>query len=238
MIVNAPQELAYGLNNKLKLELTARPWNMHNPADTLWWLVPSTEWPAYSHGKLAFSLAKDDTRKYLLGLNDRLLELDTIFAGFNVEKGYGNVASFVNPALKRKPQQIIDPNWTWFDLIDGPRVAEFGRAIASATSHADIYVYVVSSYAHDRDADVLVQHDALMFKANGTHLNAVLDKCPLRVLHDAKAASDFTALAERLRAIGDYYWVDLYVGTHVPKGEVDLSGLYTNVLSCFNPWLK
>ena len=94
---HSPHTLASGLNKTLGLGLTERPWNLHNPTDTLWWLVPSTEWPAYSHGKLAFSLAKDDGRKHLLGWNDPLLELEKMFVGLNVEKGYGNVATFVNP---------------------------------------------------------------------------------------------------------------------------------------------
>lgn len=109
MVVNSAHDLAHGLNERLKLRLTPRPWNLYSPTDTFWWLIPSTEWPAYRYGKLAFSVAKDVPRKDLLGLNDAAIELDTIFAGFNVEKGYGNVATVVNPALNRKPGQIIDP---------------------------------------------------------------------------------------------------------------------------------
>jgi hypothetical protein len=60
---------------------------MHQAGDTFWWLVPSGDWPAYQHGKLAFSLAKDDARKALLGINDAVLEIDTIFAAFTVERG-------------------------------------------------------------------------------------------------------------------------------------------------------
>ena len=120
MVISSAQELAHSVNDRMKLGLTARPWNIYAAADTFWWLVPSTDWPAYRYGKLAFSLAKDVPRKELLGLNDSLLAIDTVFAGFNVEKGYGTVATVVNPALRRKPTQIIDPKWLWFELIDGP----------------------------------------------------------------------------------------------------------------------
>ena len=92
MQVKSPYDIAHGLNERLKLGLTSRPWNMHSPADTLWWLLKSTDWPAYEHGKLVFSFAKDDARRRLLGMNDSVLGLDMIFAGFNVEKGYGSVA--------------------------------------------------------------------------------------------------------------------------------------------------
>ena len=67
MLINSAQDLAYAANDCLTLGLTARPWNLYAAADTFWWLVPSTEWPAYRYGKLAFSLAKDAPRKDLLG---------------------------------------------------------------------------------------------------------------------------------------------------------------------------
>lgn len=239
MVVNSAQDLAYGLNDRLTLGLSPRPWNLYAPADTFWWLVPSTDWPAYRHGKLAFSLAKDVPRKDLLGLNDSVVEVEKIFAGFNAEKGYGDVATVVNPALKRKPAQIIDPHWLWFELIDGPGPARFSRTLATAAAGADIYLYVVSSYAHDREAAVRAQHDAVMFKCSTAGLTAVLhNKFPVNALCGAEATTNFAALAKRLRSVDDYHWVDLYVGTHVPRGDVDLIDLHTRVLSCFDAWLK
>lgn len=35
-----------------------------------------------------------------------------------------------------------------------------------------------------------------------------------------------------------YHWVDLYVGTHVTKGDLDLRDLHGRVLSYFEAWLK
>jgi hypothetical protein len=181
--MNSPQELAYAVNDRLKLGLTARPWNLHAAADTLWWLVPSTEWPAYRYGKFAFSLAKDAPRKELLGIDDSLLAVDTVFAGFNFEKGYGTVATNVNLALRRKPAQILDSKWLWLELTDGPGAAQFSRTLASAASNAEVYLYVVSSYVHDRDSDVHADHDALMFKCSVDGLEPMLHKLPVGVLH-------------------------------------------------------
>ena len=76
MVISSAQELAYAVNDRLRLGLTARPWNIYAAADTFWWLVPSTDWPAYRYGKLAFSLARDVPRKDLLGVNDSVLEVD------------------------------------------------------------------------------------------------------------------------------------------------------------------
>jgi hypothetical protein len=48
--------------------------------------------PAYADGKLVFSLDKDDPRKFLVGRNDSLIELGTLFVGVNFEKGFGPAA--------------------------------------------------------------------------------------------------------------------------------------------------
>jgi hypothetical protein len=239
MVINSAHHLAHGLNERLKLGLTPRPWNLYSPADTFWWLVPSSEWPAYRYGKLAFSLSKDVPRKDLLGLNDSAIEPDAIFAGFNVEKGYGKVATVVNPALNRKPAQIIDPRWLWFEVVVDSGAARFGRTLAAVAAGADICLYIVSSYAHDRETDTRAQHDALMFKCSAVGLSLVLKNgFPVNVLRGADTETDFVGLARRLRAVDDYHWVDLYVGTHVPKGDVDLLALHNKVLSYFDAWLR
>jgi hypothetical protein len=239
VIINTPQELAYGLRDTLKLNLTARPWNVHHSADTLWWLVPSAEWPAFRLGKLAFSFPKDDMRERLIGNNDQLLGLDKMLAGFYVEKGYGNVASFVNPALKYKPQQILDPNWCWLSVVNGSGPETFGAALSAAAAQIDMYVFVDVAGAHDRELTVRTQHDSMMFKATGgPKLEFVMDnKCPLGVLLEARCSKDFSELAQWLREIDGYHWVDLYVGTHVHKGEVAVGDLY-KTLACFDPWVK
>lgn len=239
MIVNSPEEFARLLNDNVKLGLRRLPWNLYSPSDTLWWLVPSGDNPAYRHGKLTFSYANHDGRRHLLGSNDPALEPAKMFAGFNVEKGYEKDAAFVDPALKRRPDQIMDRSWTWFSVMEGNGPAAFAAAIANAAEHEPTYVYVDSSYVHDRESDIRVQHDSLMFRANSDQLELICDNgLPLNVLQAAAGATDFVVLAERLRRIDGYHWVDLFVGTHVAKGEVKLHQLHLDVLSPFAPWLK
>jgi hypothetical protein len=202
-------------------------------------LVPSADWPAYRYGKLAFSAAHDVPRGKLLQTNTPALATDSIFAGFNVEKGYGQAATFVNPALKRKPAQIADPGWLWFELTSKSGAAQFSRTLSTVAARDDLYVYVVVGYVHDRESGHAAQHDALMFKCDGDSLTKVADNgCPINQLQAATRASTFTALAEQLRPIDDYHWVDLYVGTHVPVGDVDMSDLHGRVTSCFDVWLR
>ena len=236
--ITSARDLAYAANDQLKLGLTPRPWNRHAAADTFWWLAPSTEWPAYRYGKLAFSLAKDVPRKDLLGLDDALLATDAVFAGFNVEKGYGSVATFVNPALRRKPAQILDPQWLWYELTDGAGAARFSQTLASAAADTEIYLYVVSSYVHDRDSGIHVDPDALMFKCSPVGLQPMLHRLPVGALRGAETVVSFASLAERLRKVDDYHWVDVYAGAHVPRGDVDVTDLHRRVLSYFDAWLR
>jgi len=99
-------------------------------------------------------------------------------------------------------------------------------------------VYVVSSYVHDRDSGVHTEHDALMFRCSPAGLQQMLHRLPVGVLRGAETATSFASLAERLRLIDDYHWVDMYTGTHVPKGDVDLTDLHCRVLSYFDAWLR
>jgi hypothetical protein len=74
MKIETARDLAYAVKAQHRPELTPRPWQHQAPDDTLWWLVPSSDWPAYRHGKFVFSLAKDGPRKALIGFNDDVIE--------------------------------------------------------------------------------------------------------------------------------------------------------------------
>ena len=55
---NSPQQTCYAIQRAIQSQfpkLSPRPYNMHEPETTLWWLVPSSEWPAYKYGKMYFN---------------------------------------------------------------------------------------------------------------------------------------------------------------------------------------
>ncbi len=238
MNIHTARELAYAVKTQVRPELIARPWQLQAPDDTLWWLVPSSEWPAYRHGKLVFSFAKDGPRKALLGLNDGAIHTDRLFAGLNVEKGYGRVAAEVDPVLRRKTDQILDDGWLWHGLIDDPGIRRFTEMLRTVSAKATLHLYVVSSYVHDREADVHRDRDVVVFDCGASGIGALLSNgFPIGVLRDCDRATDFGQLAQRLAQVDEYHWVDIYAGTYVTKGEQDVSGLGRNVLSHFNPWV-
>jgi hypothetical protein len=50
MVVETPHDLAHGLNQRLSLGLTPRPWNIHSPDETFYRLVPGRNnrtWPRH-----------------------------------------------------------------------------------------------------------------------------------------------------------------------------------------------
>jgi len=72
-----PRQICYTIERvgRSKIDtLVARPWNMYEPDTTTWWLVPSSDWPAYKHGKFHFDWGNREhtsifTSLYFEGIN-------------------------------------------------------------------------------------------------------------------------------------------------------------------------
>ncbi len=60
-------------------KFTMRPWNQYRPENTIWWLVPTTQWPAYAFGKAVIFREPDNRLFYGLvvekGLDPKVREL-------------------------------------------------------------------------------------------------------------------------------------------------------------------
>lgn len=89
-------ELVTGLN------LSPRPWNRFEPEISRWWLVPSTDWPAYHHGKLSFD-PKDEKASIL-------------YCGFDVEKGFGSIVAQAYSSTRSR-NLIMGNSWTWYRFV-------------------------------------------------------------------------------------------------------------------------
>jgi len=53
-----PREAALQVRTVIKQpgnQFTARPYNPYEADTSDWWVVPSTDWPAFHHGKFGFS---------------------------------------------------------------------------------------------------------------------------------------------------------------------------------------
>lgn len=80
-------------------QLTARPINFYQPHEGLWWLIPSTEWPAFRYAKLT------------------LFRRPAFYCfGLHVEKGVSGTASLIlKPAQAQKWTTKSD--WAWNTVV-------------------------------------------------------------------------------------------------------------------------
>lgn len=159
-----------------------------------------------------------------------------LFVGFNIEKGFGEVASLVDSSLRRK-QQIQDNDWDWFAFIQ-PDASERFAVTWSRLSETELtHVFAVVSYVHDRESTSTPDHDAVVFTSEENELTAIVNQLPLDVLPRVRHTT-WKELIDALKAVDDYYWVDLYAGTYIDTSAIDVLALYRNVLSHFQPWVE
>jgi hypothetical protein len=116
---------------------TSRPYNFHDPDRTTWWLIPSTDWPAYKFGKFGFWWDPDET--------------GVLLAGFQVEKGVGPALAdvFRSPAGRRF---ITQDDWAWHhfasDVKQGKDV-DIALDSSAAGVGAEMYIQLSGGIAND-----------------------------------------------------------------------------------------
>ena len=76
---------------------------------------------------------KTTPRKFLVGRNDALIEVGTIFVGVNFEKGFGP-AAFQIGTPKPHRDELLGPTWVWFQFIDGHGSEQFATTLARLTA--------------------------------------------------------------------------------------------------------
>jgi hypothetical protein len=242
MQIQSPDEMAHAVRTYIysKRDLSLLPWNRHEPRTTLWWLTPSRRNPAYADGKFVFSLDKDDPRKLLVGRNDPLIELGTLFAGVNFEKGFGPAAFQIgNP--KPHADERLGPAWVWHQLIDGHGPEQFATTLAKLTGEVGkVHLYVSSGTARDAaDTRAVRPRDCALFQCLDDRLDCRLDNgFPDGTLRVLSASKTFRELAAKLTMVDDFHWVDICAGSYVHKGEVDLGELHAKLLSYLEPWIR
>lgn len=118
--VSSPREschaLKYIASRKMITGFTARPYNFNDPDNSPWWLVPSTQWPAFRYGKYYFCLDNTD-----------------LLIGLYVEKGVREKASeFYLPA------SVINQSWSYV-FVALRLKSKLTQPIGSKTFETDIW---------------------------------------------------------------------------------------------------
>jgi len=204
-----PREACYAIERVCRSEfdtLVARPWNMYEPDITTWWLVPSSDWPAYKHGKCHFNWGNENR--------------DSIFMSLYFEKGLGSIVSSVYSCPKGL-RCIMDNDWSWYRLIRDLENGRIPQKVAQISKEIPIPVELVveGGYVQDPcdfdpnapgfkgDTCGFVWDNNLGFTQRWSHVEAGL-LTPLGELRT------FNELPQILRVFNtnDWLWVNFHIG--------------------------
>lgn len=190
---------------------TIRPWNMFKPETTLWWLIPSTEWPAYKHGKIA--IFREGTK---------------ISVGLHVEKGVSSTAGQILPP-KRAATLCTGPDWIWHaflaDLKSGAFEAKINRISQAAGKPLRIIVqasYVTGDY--EPYAELLEGQEtentvSFLFENERLEDHPAGAKGEMRYIEKIRTLPDLATLFESKDM--EWFWIDLFVVIEVDEEEIE-----------------
>lgn len=196
---------------------TARPWNMFKPETTLWWLVPSTEWPAYKHGKIAF-----------------FREGDKLNIGMHIEKGLSSTAGQDLPPA-RAAKLCTGPDWIWHAFLADLKSEKFETKInrISQLVGRPLRIIVQASYVngnYDQSAELLEGQEtentvSFLFENGRLEDHPAGAKGELRFIDKIRALPDLATLFESKDM--EWFWIDLFVVIEVDEENVDEVKDYT-----------
>ncbi|WAA12944.1 hypothetical protein [Fervidibacillus halotolerans] len=103
------KELAQRLHKDLDTKdrrYTLRPYNRFNVKKSMWWIVPSTVYPAYEFGKYLIDENKDGT----------------FSVGVHIEKG-------LEKSLEYKRHLMMNETWVWHEFIESVKNGEIEKIL-------------------------------------------------------------------------------------------------------------
>lgn len=237
-------------NSVARHKYTLRLWNRFQPENTLWWLVPSTERPAYPHGKGIVSPGDS-------------LRPDQVFCGMHVEKGFNPIVAEAYPRV-RHYKQILEPTWSWHHTLRGLGDGSFADAVESIrrASGEPVYIEVATWYSADlSDFDpysLSVEGDGecrspidggqVWFSVDGEALSLEMALClqnVTRPLTHHRSLAELAKILSQPKELG-WCWLDFSIGTMVwlARNAPEKSGSYwtandvwDKLIHPWHPWM-
>ena len=234
------QALAYAVQRAMEKAdfsgSSARPWNPYEALNCRWWVMPSTDFPAYHHGK--FVLQPD------------FPSAGSVFCGIEIEKGFGEVIRSV-PGSSAERRCIMQPDWIWHEFSKASVGGQVDAALEQVHAKADgpvllglnAYLYGggdFDPYETPKDDRVLFAWtpDGLVLNEEGTSIGRGLLASVSEVDSTAEAITAINSLEQE-----EWVWLDVYVGVerHLDSKMHDAEGsvvgeLWRDVLSPLIPW--
>lgn len=211
---------------------TARPLDPDELDTTTWWLAPTTQWPAYRHGKFVFMPDPSDTGSML--------------AGLHVEKGLGP-AAMAGMFSEAGRSLITTDDWLWSSFLedlDGD-IASCLTAIEQASGVPPV-ILLQATLIDPMAADgALPLRDEVRFAASGSSLSLIQTSVEQGLLADLAGCAGLNDLAGALAALPteDWVWVDAYITvpfTAQPDAPVTWDGarIFDEILRPLLPWFR
>jgi hypothetical protein len=221
--------LAYAVNEIVNNRFVARPYNYYQPDKAIWYLVPSTEWPAYKHGKLFF----DPQPGKVPGENGG------IYCGFEVEKGMGSTAA---QGYGKRPEVILKDDWLWRRFV-----SNITKELPAVPPEQLVTVELdYEPPSHDSAPAKDFQFGRATFKLSGDQRLTLLEPPNLNPLNPAIcehfnshvcAQTNLEGLVGQLQRLPewDWLWVTVYIGIVASGGSTQ--DLWVRYLKPWTPWL-
>ena len=211
-----PRDLCYRIHQVCKGEfqvLAARPWNRFEPIESLWWLIPSTDWPAYKYAKLYFDWASPDHSR--------------LFCGLHMEKGLDPI---VQPAYSSKNGStfIMRNDWAWHSFLtdfEQGTVAKKLKKAVDASADEDFTLKVEGVFVDNPDKFEPSERRSPEFRktkavyrfacGNSFKSLTLLEAVdPAKLMGSLKAADSIGQAAPKLRTLmsNGFLWIDLWLG--------------------------
>jgi hypothetical protein len=218
--------------------LMARPWNQYLPEQTMWWVIPGTEWPAYRYGKLF--VTPDEAPEGCL------------FCGLHLEKGLGRQAAAVYQS-DRGRRLLMDEHWLWHDFVTPQQTERFAEAVAALGLKFPAPVFFRCEAGPVLEVESFdprgprPRWDVLGFSASGGSWSFVSHERHEGLLEQAAQAQNPSQLMRALASLPrpDWVWVDIYAGVYLAMaakeqapGAWDTATLWERALSPWEPWFR
>ena len=185
---------------------TIRPFNQYQPASTTWWLIPSTEWPAYRFGKYSVRLNEND-------------EMPLI--GYYVEHGLP-IGIQTMPGVKRK--FIMQPDWYWYQFVKRMQDGSLDVPISQTLERTGLPLcFRLNLYSQVPDSDdpgAVTDPEVVEFQINSEdqHLELIhKTDTEYAPLNECRTVEQLGQMLETM-AVLKFPWIDFYIGVRLAYG--------------------
>ncbi len=209
------QKFTAELQKQLGEGLTARPFNRFEPADSIWWLISSAEWPAFQYSKI-FVNPLSATNKYEVGLY--------------LEKGHSSNILLVEGNKPSNRAQVMDNDWEWAKLSkDKGRLEDviISMQQAGVSPRVRLEIEPFSPERAAENYDGQKQKIRLTYDYTGTAINLVdktdtINDPKLRgLIEDVTQQTNVAGVVNSIESFSEseWYWMNLLIYFEVDPTE-------------------